>query len=73
MDQQYSLYMIDLDQSNAKEKEDVQNFDELFNIGEPLLQYHENDVGKQKVNAFHVRGSSRKDKIDMNHLCIVFI
>lgn len=69
----YLLYTIDLDKTNFKEIDDATNIQDAFKLSEPILKYHENSVNFQNVLAFHVRGSSRKEKIDMNHRCFVFI
>ena len=36
----YLVYMIDLDESNVKENT-TKSLGDLFNIGEPILKYHE--------------------------------
>lgn len=68
----YLVYMIDLDESNVKENT-TKSLGDLFNIGEPILKYHEDQVQRKKIMAFHVRGSSRKEIADLNHKCMIFI
>lgn len=71
----YNLYMIDLDASNLREREDSELRDalRLYSPGEPILEYHKEDVDHKKLIDLHVRGSSRKEKIGSNHICQVFI
>ena len=63
----YLVYTIDLDKTNFKEIDDATDIISAFRLGEPILKYHEESVNFKNVLAFHVRGSSRKEKIDMNY------
>lgn len=66
-DDMYKLYMMDLDYSIEHEFVDKASEGEL----EPytfkmILQYHDSVVNLEQMSQLHVRGSSKKEKLDLN-------
>ena len=64
--------MINLDDSNIKEVEQDKDMNyqtlinEQFKLGESLFEYEEKDVNFRILREILVRGSSRKENIDMD-------
>lgn len=71
---QYKLYMIDLDYSYENEfKVDLEeNEIEPYTFTQ-ILQYHDSVVNIQTLNQMHIRGSSRKEVLDLNQSLQVFL
>ena len=59
-DDYYNIYRIDLD---AREP---------FLIG-PILRYSFQEVNNDELKSFHVRGSSKKEKINLNKQLMIFV
>lgn len=64
----YKIFHIDLDKSNVRENK---KRDEHFRI-EEIFEYSEKHVDKRALLAIHVRGSSRKEKSDINQMRVIF-
>jgi hypothetical protein len=67
----YNLYMIDLDESNEHELEGKIDPASLYRM-KFLFRYTEDQVKKKPLKQIHVRGSSRKEPIDLNQKLQVF-
>ena len=61
----YNLYMIDLDESNEYEQEEGFDPSAMYQMY-PLFRYNEDKVGSKPLKQMHIRGSSRKEPIDLN-------
>lgn len=59
-DEMFEIYNIDLDSSDPL-------------ISKPILSYSFSEVESEHVNGFHARGSSRKEKINLNKQTMVFM
>jgi hypothetical protein len=57
--------MIDLDESNEFEAETELDPATQFQIC-PVFKYYEDKVGFKPLKQLHIRGSSRKEPIDLN-------
>ena len=69
--------MLDLNDSNVNEIEDGNIFDaadnslylkvneSCFRFGEPIFEYHSNEVGGKKLTFIHARGASRNELVDI--------
>ena len=69
----YSVLLIDLDHSNIMEfKGSRFDYKDQFAI-EVKLEYFEDDVDFKKLSKLHIRGSSRKEAIDMKNELFVFV
>ena len=64
----YRLYRIDLDATNAGERdfEDIDFLRSSYGVGEPIFQYTHEAVEGRVFLQLHVRGSSRKEVLDRN-------
>jgi hypothetical protein len=60
-DENFEVYLIDLDDPNPRVSK------------KPILRYPFSMVNSKKVSAFHVRGSSGKEEIDLNKVLQIFI
>jgi len=69
----YYLYRLDLDNCNIRELKD-RNYDlsKLYKM-QPILEYHQEEVGNQRFSQLHARGSSRKDLINFNEELYILI
>ena len=69
----YYLYMLDLDGVNVMENDDISEIDAAYKIKNEVLCYHEDDVENEKFEQIHIRGDSRKEKVDFKQSLQVFI
>lgn len=60
IDEGYEVYNVDLDSMNPY-------------LEGPILRYSYGEVGNQELLSFHVRASSRKEKINLNKALIFFM
>ena len=68
----YQVLMIDLDKSNIMEFKGDRYVGDQFKVSKKF-EYTEKDVGYKKLSKLHVRGSSRKEAIDMQNKLFVFV
>lgn len=70
----YKLQFIDLDASNKWEQdsEKIQNLYDQYRL-QDLFEYHSSEVNEKPLLKIHVRGSSRKEVIDVNERLIVIL
>lgn len=66
----YMLYTLDLNELNYFKHRDQKS--KLFKF-ELLLEYEESFVNYKMLKDMHVRGSSRKEVIQLNQKLIVFL
>lgn len=70
----YSLYMLDLDQANSREQQELSSKSRYcFQIQDPVLTYTKKDVQNERFVSMHIRGSSRKEIVQLNEILIVFL
>ena len=68
------IYMIDVDKGNIKNYETEKDIiDKKMFKPNVILEYFLKDVGNQKLTKIHARGSSRKEKININNKLTLFM